>query len=65
MKSPDTAETKTAAQSQSEAAQHVADAHKLLNKLQSRLDRHPELEEAIEELESALSILTIKSGGLL
>jgi len=52
-------------QPHSEAADHIADAHRLLTGLRSRLDQHPELEEAIEKLEMALSILTTKSGGLL
>ena len=52
-------------QSQAQAAQHIAEAHSLLTALRERLDRHPELEEAIEKLEMALSALTVKTGGLL
>jgi hypothetical protein len=48
-----------------EATQNIAEAHRLLTTLRERLDRHPELEQAIEKLEMALSTLTIKSGGLL
>lgn len=52
-------------QPQEKAAQHVAEAHHLLKGLRERLDRHPELDEAIERLEMALSALTIKTGGML
>lgn len=48
-----------------EAAQHVAEAHQLLKNLRERLDQHPELEEAIRKLETALNILTVKTGGML
>lgn len=47
------------------AAEHVADAHRILNGLRSQLDKHPELDEAIAKLEMALSILTTKTGGML
>ena len=47
------------------AAQHVVEAHGLLQRLREKLGRHPELEQAIEELERALSKLTIKTGGML
>ena len=47
------------------AAEHVAEAHRLLNGLRQQLERHPELEEAIAKLEMALSILTTKTGGML
>lgn len=49
----------------SKAAVHVADAHRLLKTLQQQLDKHPELEEAITKLELALSALTLQTGGLL
>jgi len=52
--------------SHEQAARHVAGAHELLGRLREQLDnRHPELEEAITKLETALSLLTIKSGALL
>jgi len=51
--------------SRDRAAQHVAEAHSLLKSLREKLDQHPELEEAIEKLEMALSILTIKTGAML
>ena len=52
-------------QQHEQAAQHVAEAHQLLQSLRERLDQHPELEEAIRKLESALNILTLKTGGML
>jgi hypothetical protein len=48
-----------------DAAEHVAEAHRLLNGLREKLDKHPDLEEAITKLELALSILTTKTGGML
>ncbi len=47
------------------AVEQVARAHRRLLGLRDELDRHPDLERAIEELEMALSTLTIKTGGLL
>ena len=47
------------------AAEHVADAHRRLKALREKLDKHPELDAAIERLELALSILTTKTGGML
>ncbi len=48
-----------------EPAKHVSGAHELLKSLRERIGQHPELEEAIVELETALSFLTIKTGGML
>ncbi len=49
-----------------EAAKHVAGARHLLTELRKKLeDDHPELQEAITKLEMALSILTVKTGGML
>lgn len=52
-----------------EAAKHVAGARHLLTELRKRLHGvegdHPELQEAITKLEVALSILTVKTGGML
>ena len=50
-----------------EAAKHVAGARHLLTSLRHKIgaEKHPELEEAITKLEVALSILTIKTGGML
>lgn len=47
------------------AAQQVQEAHTLLQTLRQRLDGHPELEQAIEKLEEALNLLTVKTGGML
>jgi len=44
------------------AAEHVAEAHRILSGLR---DQHPDLEEAIAKLELALSVLTTKTGGML
>lgn len=52
-------------QSPEQAAQRVAEAHHLLKRLRERLEAHPELDEAIQKLELALSVLTVKSGGML
>ena len=48
-----------------EAAEHVAEAHRLLSGLKNQLDKHPDLEQAIANLELALSILATKTGGML
>ena len=55
----------TPEQIRNQAAQHVTEAHSLLKSLRDKLDKHPELEDAIERLEMALSILTIKTGAML
>lgn len=47
------------------AAENVAEAHRLLQSLQSELGKYPALDEAITKLELALSALTIQTGGLL
>ncbi len=48
-----------------QAAEHVAEAHRILSGLREQLDKHPDLEQAITKLEMALSILTTKTGGML
>jgi predicted component of type VI protein secretion system len=55
----------TEPQPQKPAVEHVSEAHRLLQNLRGRLDEHPELEQAIEELEMALSVLAVKTGGML
>jgi hypothetical protein len=50
---------------QADAAEHVAHAHHLLKGLRERLEDHPELDEAIETLEMALSKLALTTGGML
>jgi predicted translin family RNA/ssDNA-binding protein len=47
------------------AVEHVSRAHEALNALRKRIGEHPELAEAITKLESALNILTVKTGGML
>jgi hypothetical protein len=47
------------------AAEHVAEAHRILSGLRGQLDKHPDLDEAIAKLEMALSVLTTKTGGML
>jgi hypothetical protein len=55
----------TPKQNPTQAAEHVASAHKLLTELQQRVGSHPELGEAITKLEMALNILAVQTGGLL
>lgn len=55
----------TGASQNHEAVQHVAEAHRKLSALQQQLEKHPDLEEAIANLELALSILTTKTAGML
>jgi hypothetical protein len=43
----------------------VTGAHQLLKSLEEKIGEHPALAEAILKLENALSILTVKTGGLL
>ncbi len=50
---------------QAQATQHLEEAHRLLNDLRKRLDSHPDLEEAILKIETALNILTVSTGGML
>jgi len=61
-----TTDSKPTAESdqQPDAAQHIAEAHRILRALQLPLN-NPELEKAIDNLEMALSILTTKTGGML
>jgi hypothetical protein len=47
------------------AAEHVAEAHRILSGLRQQLDKHPDLESAISNLEMALSLLTTSTGGML
>lgn len=47
------------------AVEHLSKAHELLNALRKRIGEHPELGEAITKLETALSSLTVKTGGML
>ena len=47
------------------AIEHVSSAQELLHALRKRIGEHPELEEAIVKLETALSLLTVRTGGML
>ena len=47
------------------AAEHVAGAHKLLKALQAKVEQHPEIGQAIHQLEMALVNLEIQTGGML
>ncbi len=48
-----------------DAAEHVADAHRILSSMREQIEKHPDLDLAIAKLEMALSILTTKTGGML
>lgn len=50
---------------QSQAATHVAGAHEILKALQEKIGTHPEIGAAITQLEMALNILAVKTGGVL
>lgn len=45
--------------------EHVSGARALLIELQEKIGERPELAEAINKLETALSLLTLETGGLL
>jgi hypothetical protein len=47
------------------AVEHLSSAHELLNALRKRIGEHPELAEAITKVETALSLLTLETGGML
>jgi hypothetical protein len=51
--------------SQRSAAEHVTGAQQILKSLREQVGQHPELDEAIIQLELALSALTLQTGGLL
>jgi len=52
-----------------EEVQHITEAHRILNKLREQADKHPAPREAIVEamqkLERALAVLSVKTGGWL
>ncbi len=62
---PDTPGVNPNPEQTSDAAEHVAEAHRILSGLRQRLNEHPDLEEAIAKLEMALSLLTTRTGGML
>jgi hypothetical protein len=51
--------------STAQAAAHVAGAHEILKALQEKIGEHPELGAAITNLEMALNILAVQTGGML
>ena len=59
------ADEKSGHEENPQAAEYVAEAHQRLTVLRQQLDKHPDLEAAIERLELALSILTTRTGGML
>jgi hypothetical protein len=48
-----------------QAAEHVASAHKILKALQEKVGEHPEIGAAITKLEMALNDLAVQTGGML
>jgi hypothetical protein len=62
---PQADEGKTPPSERYTAIEHVTTAHELLQTLRKRIGEHPELAEAIVKLESALSALTVNTGGML
>jgi hypothetical protein len=48
-----------------QAAAHISSARELLTALQEKIGKHPEIGAAITNLEMALNVLEIKTGGLL
>ncbi len=52
-------------QGPAQAAEHITNAHQILQVLQEKIGQHPELAAAILKLEMALNILTIETRGLL
>jgi hypothetical protein len=63
--SPENSPPNAAPTPEPDAAKHIAEAHRLLSGMRLRLEKHPDLEQAIDNLEMALSILTTKTAGLL
>ena len=51
-----------------QAVQHITEAHKILSTLRQEADKHPAMDEAVHEaiqrLEMALAILSVKTGGM-
>lgn len=54
---------------QAEAVQQITEAHRILTKLREQADKHPAPREAVVEamqkLEMALALLSVKTGGWL
>jgi hypothetical protein len=62
---PQPSETEDGPKKSASAMEHVSGARELLQSLSHRIGEHPELAEAIVKLETALSILTVKTAGML
>ncbi len=62
---PEEKSSQANAEQSPQAAEYVADAHRRLTTMRKELDKHPDLEAAIERLEQALAVLTTKTGGML
>jgi len=60
-----TEETPESKQTRSAAIEHITEAHGILKRLRDQMDQHPELEQAIKELELALNKLSLRTGGML
>ncbi len=60
-----TEETPETKQTRSAAIEHITEAHGILQRLRDQMDQHPELEQAIKELELALSKLSLRTGDML
>ena len=51
-----------------EVVQHITEAHKILSKVRQEANKHPAVDEAVREaiqrLEMAMAILSVKTGGM-
>ncbi|MDP9160352.1 MAG: hypothetical protein M3O09_09015 [Acidobacteriota bacterium] len=47
-----------------QAVEHVTAAHDLLKTLQEKIGEHPEIGQAIHNLEMALAVLEVQTGGM-
>lgn len=51
-----------------QVVKHITEAHKILSKLRQEANKHPAMDEAVHEaiqrLEMALAILSVKTGGM-
>jgi predicted translin family RNA/ssDNA-binding protein len=52
-------------QNSADAEAHIKSAHHALKSLQAKIGEHPEIGAAITNLEMALNILAVKTGGVL
>lgn len=62
-----TAAPESKAPNAAQALAHVTEAHQQLTSLRDKLgilNRHPELEQALNKLELALSALSVSTGGM-